>query len=113
MDVLIGSTWSLYPAILLVVLGAVLALRGAMLEVSGLKGALKGDASKNLTWIRGFRLSILGLALAGVGASWLWSLKWLLILSLAIGGEEILESSLVIYGLKRSKKLKNDSSASV
>ena len=58
-------------------------------------------------------MSILGLALAGVGASWLWNLKWLLILSLAIGGEEILESSLVIYGLKRGKKLDAESSESV
>ncbi len=113
MDVLVGSAWSIYPAIVLLILGAVLTLRGAMLEASGLIGALKGDADKNLTWIRGFRLSILGLALAGIGASWLWDLKWLLILSLAIGGEEILESSMVIYGLKRGKKLNAKSSGSV
>ncbi len=113
MDLLIESTWRIYPAVLLLILGGLLALRGAMLELSGLKGALKGDAGKNLTWIWGFRLSILGLALAGVGASWLWHLKWLLILSLAIGGEETLESSIVIYGLKRGIKLNAKSSAMV
>ena len=112
MDVLTEFTWRIYPAFVLLILGGVLTLRGAMLELAGLKGALKGDASKNLTWIRGFRMSILGLALAGVGASWLWNLKWLLILSLAIGGEEILESSLVIYGLKRGQKLNDKSIAS-
>ena len=108
MDVLTEFTWRIYPAFVLLILGGVLTLRGAMLELAG----LKGDASKNLTWIRGFRMSILGLALAGVGASWLWNLKWLLILSLAIGGEEILESSLVIYGLKRGQKLNDKSIAS-
>ena len=57
-----------------------------------------------LGWMRGFRLTLVGLALAGVGAAWLWQMPWLLALSLAIGGEEALESSIAIHALRGQQR---------
>ena len=81
-----------------------MALWGLWLEIHGLRRWLRGDHSKIVTWIQGFRLSIIGLALVGIGAAWAWQLTWLLVLSLAIGGEETLESSIVIYALKKGRR---------
>ena len=78
---------------------------GLRMELKGLRDALRGDSGMLLTWIQGFRLSIIGLSLAGLGAAWAWQLTWLLVLTLAIGGEETLESSIVIFALRRGKRL--------
>jgi len=82
-----------------------LAAWGLLMIMNGLRGALRGDSGKILTWIQGFRLSIIGLALTGLGVAWGWHLTWLLVLTLAIGGEEILESSIVIFALRRGRRL--------
>ena len=71
----------------------------------GLRGALGGDPEKVLPWIQGFRLWIIGLDLAGLGAAWGWQFTWLLVLTLAIGGEEDLESSIVIFALRRRRRI--------
>jgi len=39
------------------------------------------------------------------GAAWAWHLTWLLLLTLAIGSEETLESSMVIFALRRGRRL--------
>jgi hypothetical protein len=54
--------------------------------------------------LRGFRVAIGGLALAGIGAAWCWQIGWLLGLSLIIGGEELLESTVVITALRQSAR---------
>ncbi len=105
METLIELPWRVYPISALIAVGIGLALWGLLMELNGLRGALRGDSGKLLTWIQGFRLSIIGLALAGLGAAWAWHLDWLLVLSLAIGGEETLESSIVIFALKRGRRL--------
>ena len=105
METLIELSWRVYPISALIALGIVLASRGLFMVLNGLRGALRGDSGKLLTWIQGFRLTIIGLALAGLGAAWAWHLTWLLVLTLAIGGEEILESSIVIFALRRGRRL--------
>ncbi len=102
---LIELPWRVYPISALIALGTGLALWGLLMVLNGLRGALRGDSGKLLTWIQGFRLSIIGLALAGLGAAWGWHLTWLLVLTLAISGEEILESSIVIFALRRGRRL--------
>ncbi len=105
METLIELSWRMYPISALIALGIGLALWGLLMELNGLRGALRGDSEKILPWIEGFRLTIIGLALAGLGAAWAWHLTWLLVLTLAIGGEETLESSIVIYALRRGRRL--------
>ena len=104
MDTVIELSWRVYPISALIALGIGLASRGLFLFVNGLRSALRGDSEKILTWIPGFRLLIIGLSLAGLGAAWAWHLTWLLVLTLAIGGEETLESSVVIYALRRGSR---------
>ena len=105
METLIELPWRVYPISALIVLGIGLALWGLLMGLNGLGGALRGDSGKLLTWIQGFRLSIIGLALTGLGVAWAWHLTWLLVLTLAIGGEETLESSIVIFALRRGRRL--------
>jgi hypothetical protein len=57
------------------------------------------DPPRALALLRGFRISIVGLCMAGVGAGWLWDIDWLVGLSLIIGGEELLESTVVITAM--------------
>jgi len=105
METLIELSWRVYPITALMALGIGLALCGLLMALNGLRGALRGDSGKILPWIQGFRLTIIGLALAGLGAAWAWHLTWLLVLTLAIAGEETLESSMVIFALRRGRRL--------
>ncbi len=98
-------SWRVYPISALIVLGIGLTLWGLLMEIASLRGALRGDSRLLLTWIQGFRLSIIGLAVVGLGTAWGWQLTWLLVLTLAIGGEETLESSIVIFALRRGRRL--------
>lgn len=61
---------------------------------------------KALMFFRGFRMSVIGLALIGVGAGWMWEQTWLLVLSIAIGVEETIESSIDVWALTRGKDLR-------
>ena len=87
--------------------GAALTMWGTKLEVDGWRRS-KYDLDKVLTIVRGFRFFIIGLAVVGLGAAWVWHLVWLLVLSLVIGGEEMLETSIMIYALRRGKRLEAD-----
>ena len=105
MDSLTDLAWRVYPISALMALGIGLAMWGLLMLLNGLRSALRGDSAKILLWIEGFRLLIIGLAFTGVGVAWAWHLTWLLVLTLAIGGEETLESSIVIFALRRGKRL--------
>ena len=103
MDALVELTWRGYPATALMLLGAVVAARAVLLCRAAWRRPLSGPMQP-LAWMEGFRLFVIGLALAGIGAAWLWQLGWLLALSLAIGGEETLESSIAITALRRARR---------
>jgi len=102
MDVL---AWQTLTAATLLASGAALLIAGLWREWDGLRRPLR-DPTKVLTWVRGFRLSMIGLALAGSGAGWLFDQTWLVVLSLAIGGEETLESSIMHFALTRGRDLR-------
>jgi hypothetical protein len=101
MDSIILAPGSTYPAAMLLAVGLALAWRG----VRRCHAAFPRPRAsmQPLLWMRGFRLTLFGLALAGTGAAWLWQLEWLFWLSLAIGFEETLETSIAIYGLRRAE----------
>jgi hypothetical protein len=89
--------------------GAVIAL-GLMLVWRGLRGGRDGDRAllgqriDMLHRIEGFRLTVFGLVLIGVGAAVIWQAQWLLLLALGIGFVEILESSALIAVWKWSRR---------
>ena len=105
MEDLIDLSWRIYPASLLMTGGASLFALGMAKEWRGLRLALSGDPAKILTFLLGFRFSIIGLALAGIGAAWAWHLTVVLVLALVIGGEELLESSAHIFAVRRGQRL--------
>ncbi len=105
MDALIDLSWRVYPAALLLTLGIAVATWGLRRGIDGIRRPFR-DPGKTLTLVRGFRLAIIGLALAGISAAWMWHLGWLLVLSLVIGGEETLEGTLIIFALTRGRYLK-------
>ena len=84
------------------VVGAWLAFWGLRLEINGFRLPTR-DSDHILSIVRGLRLGILGLAVAGIGAAWIWHLTWLFVLSLVIGIEEMVEISIVIHFLKRAE----------
>jgi hypothetical protein len=103
MEDVLQSGWGSVAAVALLALGVVTAVRG----VRRCRDAFprpRAASMQPLGWMRGFRLTMIGLALAGVGAAWLWDLGWLLLLSLAIGGEETLESSIAIHALRGQQR---------
>jgi hypothetical protein len=75
---------------------------GVLLVWRGLHGGRDGDRAllgrriDMLHRLEGFRLTVLGLVLIGVGAAVIWRVQWLLLLALGIGFVEILESSALI-----------------
>ena len=105
MEALVTASWEVYAAWALMVPGAALLVYGGRVEIDGITRPLR-DPAKIITFVRGFRFSMIGLALAGAGAGWLLDQTWLIVLSLAIGGEETLESSIMHFALTRGRDLK-------
>ncbi len=85
--------------------GSAIALWGLRRELDGIRRPTR-DPAKLVTWARGFRLSIIGAALAAIAAAWLWHVLWLLVLALVIGGEETLEGTLIIFALTRGRHVR-------
>jgi len=104
MESLLSMLWTAVPWAL-VGAGTPLLVAGLAIELDGIKRPLR-DPAKVITWVRGFRLSMIGLALAGTGAGWLLGQTWLIVLSLAIGGEETLESSIMHFALTCGRDLR-------
>jgi len=105
MEWLIEAPWRHYPAAVAMALGALLAIIGAQRQVDGITRPID-DPAKAVTWMRGFRRTIIGLAILGIGAAWMWQAPWLLALSLIIGAGEIFESSLDVWALTNGKELR-------
>ena len=64
MDTLLDSSWRVYPAWVLIVFGAAMTVLGLGNELRGLRRATY-DLEKALTIVRGFRLALVGPAVAG------------------------------------------------
>lgn len=89
----------------LVAVGVPLAIRGLQIEWRGIRMPIR-EPGKVLTFFRGFRTSVIGLALVGIAAGWAFDQTWLLLLSIAIGIEETIESSIDIFALRNNASLR-------
>jgi hypothetical protein len=72
--------------------------------LQGWKG-LRAAAVQLIPVMEGFRACIIGLALVGIGAAWVWHLPVLLVLALAIGGGETFAASRMLCALRRGVDL--------
>jgi hypothetical protein len=91
----IDPLWANPIAVAVIIIGLMLVWRGLRGGRNG-RRALLGQRIDMLHRIEGFRLTVFGLALIGVGAAVIWRAQWLLLLALGIGFVEILESSALI-----------------
>lgn len=100
-------------ALLKAYLAPALIVAGAAICVAGTRRSLRADRQlkldpeRALGILRGFRIGIFGLCLAGAGIGWLWSIGWLLGISLIICGEEVLESSIGIAALRNGPLIRD------
>jgi hypothetical protein len=88
-------------AVFAILFGLALVWRGLL----GARGLLRRRIDM-LQRMEGFRLTVFGLVLLGIGAALIWQAQWLLLLSLGIGFVEILESSTLIAVWKRAPATK-------
>jgi hypothetical protein len=95
--------WPALPIALLVVLGLGLVVEAIDAQIKA-AGVPWSTSARLLTWLRGFRLAIIGLALVGIALAWLWGETWLLVLSICIAGEETFETTWMISTLKRDRR---------
>lgn len=94
------TTWMTGIAWLAILYGLGLVWRGLLGGTAGKRGLLRRGIAM-LQRMEGFRLTVFGLVLIGVGAAMIWQAQWLLLLSLGIGFVEILESSTLIAVWRR------------
>lgn len=98
-------SWRLYFALPLMALGATLALRAARRGQPALMCTVRGDPSQLIPLMQRFRATVIGLAMVGIGAAWIWHLSWLLIVSLAVAVGESMETALAIFALRHGTQL--------
>jgi hypothetical protein len=107
MDALAEQSWRIAPAIAMLAAGAVLAAHGLRREIGGLRAPF-ADRDKPLRMMTGFRAAIVGAALVLFGAAWLGQIAWLMWLAAIIGFGELLESSLMISGMRMGRRLEDE-----
>ena len=96
MDTFFALPWRHGPSLALMALGIALAVHG----LRGMPNPLRG-AFDLMAWLRGFRLTVVGLALALGGLAWLSQQPWLLAVALGVGLQELREVSSYIHTLTR------------
>lgn len=92
---------SLQPALAAaaIAIGTVVAVIGTRRGLTAAR-CLRLDPERALGILRGFRIAIVGLCLAGGGIGWLLEIGWLFWVSVIICCEEVLESSVGIAALR-------------
>ena len=85
-------------AAFLIVVGLVVIVVAIARERRGLARPVT-DPLKALALARAFRVAIVGIAMTGVGAGWLWEVRALVVLSIVVAAEEVLETSVVVAAL--------------
>ena len=108
MDALMAASWRLVPAALLMALGVAVALYGVARRAGDLSRPVT-DPAKALAMARALRVVILGLAMAAIGAGWLWQIHALVVVAVVIACEETWETSVVVEALQTARARHADS----
>jgi len=95
---IVDAPWRGIPAAGLALVGFALVARGLWFGGHGRPGLLR-QGRDAFAWIRCFQITVAGLAVIGVAAAWYWQQPWLLILAIAVLGEELLETSRILTAL--------------
>jgi hypothetical protein len=95
MDAIFSTGWLHYLGLIVMVYGIVLFRRGLWGGRNGERGLVRRGVEM-LERLEGWRLTLVGLTLTGLGAAWFWDLRWLLVLTLGIGFAELHETTHVL-----------------
>ena len=95
MDTFFNTGWLHYLGIAVMVCGIALFWRGLWGGANGERGLVRRGVEM-VERLEGWRLTLLGLTLTGVGAAWFWDQRWLLVLSLGFGFTELHEATHVL-----------------
>jgi hypothetical protein len=98
---LLALSWRAYPAALLCIIGAGLAVSGLdTLATLYTRRQRRGPFEWAFVYLFVFRRLVVGLALVGAAVGWAWQVPWLAAASVCIGSGELLESSYYISVLR-------------
>lgn len=101
MEAIVELSWRAYPGAAFLALGLAVFARGAWSMATGLRRPVP---ERPASYMAGFRMGIIGLAVAGIAGAWIWQQIWVLVLALVIGGEELCESSWALYVLRWGRR---------
>lgn len=101
---LLSGDWRVFPATLLLIGGVLLASYGFALVYRAIHGQPRFGPANSLILLRGFRIAVIGIAIANVGAAWMWLVLWPLVFALVFIGEEMLEISFMIATVRQSQR---------
>lgn len=101
-EAIVDFPYRAIPALAMAAAGLGLTVRGTQV---GWDWARHQDSEHNLRFVRGFRFAVIGLTLIAIAAAWQWHILWIFVLALAIAFEEILESSIHAYAIRRGLRL--------
>jgi hypothetical protein len=103
MDGFFDLSWRSYPAAIMIVFGLITGVIG-IYQATGRAMRTAPTRITLLPRIQGFRIAVIGFALAALGISWITQQLWLFVVALGVGGEEMLESSFYIWVLRRERR---------
>jgi hypothetical protein len=95
MELGFDTGWMRYLGLIVMAFGLGVFWRGLAGGANGERGLVRRGVEM-LDRLEGWRLTLVGLTLTGLGAAWFWDERWLLVLSLGIGFAELHETSHVI-----------------
>jgi hypothetical protein len=104
MEELLSGNSRILPSTLILAGGVVAAIKGGVDMTRGFLYASRNRETP-IDFVTGMRVMLAGIGVALLGGAWLWQQVWLLALGLAFGLEELWETSVVIYALRRGKRL--------
>ena len=100
---IIESSWRVYPAAALALLGIFWVVRGLWTGTAGKPGLLR-QGRDTVAWIRCFQSAVGGLCTAGLAAAWIWQEPWLMVAALGILGEELHETSRILTAIEQNPR---------
>lgn len=108
MGAIVDLSWRIYPCAVLIAFGGGMFFYGAEMLINAVRISI-WNLDRPVVWVRGFRAAIVGLAIVALGAAWLSQQLWVFLLALAIGGEELLETSVILFALRRGQRIMHPS----
>jgi hypothetical protein len=104
MEELLEAMWPAVPAALCLAAGALLLTAGVRRRIRDHAVPPPSGNANALGLVRSFRFVLTGGALVGVGIGLLADVSWLVVLSLIIGGQELLETSIMAAALRDEER---------